>query len=200
MGFNSGNRLLLLLLSISLTISFTITSGDRRYFIRNFCSESGNYTLDSPFRKNLKLALSNLPSNTSSNYGYYNVSVGQASDKVYAISYCRGDVSPDTCKSCVDDSIQEIFQCCPNQIEALGFYDYCLLRYSNRSMFGLLETLPSFNWTSKIVVNITYQFKQEPENLLNLLREDIDSGRNFTVSYWESLEDFFICTGISELA
>ncbi|XP_052181842.1 cysteine-rich receptor-like protein kinase 29 [Diospyros lotus] len=178
------SRFLLFFLFNSLIKSFTITSGDPSAFIKCYCSEAGNYTIGSPFKENLNLALSYLPSNTSLNNGFYNVSVGQTSDIVYAISYCRGDVLSDICRSCVYDSVQEIFHCCPNQMEALGFYDYCMLRYSNRYIFGVLETQPRFNWSSEVIVNSTNQFEQELESLLNRLVAEAawqSQGKKFAV-------------------
>ncbi|XP_052181844.1 cysteine-rich receptor-like protein kinase 7 [Diospyros lotus] len=178
------SRFLLFFLFNSLIKSFTITSGDPVAFIKCYCSEAGNYTIGSPFKENLNLALSYLPSNTSLNNGFYNVSVGQTSDIVYAISYCRGDVLSDSCTRCVHDSVQEIFHCCPNQMEALGIYDYCMLRYSNRYIFGVLETQPRFNWSSEVIVNSTNQFEQELESLLNRLVAEAawqSQGKKFAV-------------------
>ncbi|XP_076957379.1 cysteine-rich receptor-like protein kinase 29 [Bidens hawaiensis] len=38
------------------------------------------------------------------------------------------------CRSCLNDSIAKLRKLCPNQKEALGLYDYCLLQYSNRTL------------------------------------------------------------------
>ncbi|KAK2990999.1 hypothetical protein RJ640_005481, partial [Escallonia rubra] len=44
---------------------------------------------------------------------------------------------------CVDDPTRRLRQLCPNQKEAIVYYDDCMVRYSNRSIFGIMETTPS---------------------------------------------------------
>ncbi|KAK3024962.1 hypothetical protein RJ639_042769 [Escallonia herrerae] len=46
------------------------------------------------------------------------------------------------CRRCVDDSTRRLRQLCPYQKEAIGHYDDCMVRYSNRSIFGIMETTP----------------------------------------------------------
>ncbi|KAM4110783.1 hypothetical protein ACJW30_05G018200 [Castanea mollissima] len=62
---------------------------------------------------------------------------------VYAIGLCRGNVKPDICRSCLNDSRYRLTQLCPNQKEAIGWNDNCMLRFSNRSIFGIMETQPT---------------------------------------------------------
>ncbi|PNY12159.1 cysteine-rich receptor-like protein kinase [Trifolium pratense] len=75
---------------------------------------------------------------------FYNFSYGQNTDKVNAIGLCRGDVKPDDCRNCLNDSRVLLTRLCPNQKEAIGWYDNCMLRYSNRSIFGIMEGEPLF--------------------------------------------------------
>ncbi|KAJ9566786.1 hypothetical protein OSB04_002752 [Centaurea solstitialis] len=56
------------------------------------------------------------------------------------ISLCRGDVNPDDCQICVNDSIVPLRRRCPNQTEAIIYYDYCFLMYSNASILGNVDT------------------------------------------------------------
>ncbi|KAD7117326.1 hypothetical protein E3N88_04594 [Mikania micrantha] len=44
---------------------------------------------------------------------------------------CRGDVNLDSCQTCLNNSIVRLGQLCPNQKEAIGYYDNCLVKYSN---------------------------------------------------------------------
>jgi hypothetical protein len=109
-------------------------------FLDNFCiNGNGNYTANSTYQTNLNILLSNLSTNTEINYGFYNFSYGQNTDKVNAIGLCRGDVKPDVCRKCLNDSRVLLTQLCPNQKEAIGWYENCMLRYSNRSIFGIME-------------------------------------------------------------
>ncbi|CAL9001515.1 unnamed protein product [Prunus brigantina] len=110
-------------------------------------SEKGNYTTGSTYRTNLNTLLSFLssPSNNGNGYGFYNFSSGENADQVHAIALCRGDVRTDTCRGCLSNSTQKLTQVCPNQKEAIGFYDECMLRYANRSIYGAMETDPVFS-------------------------------------------------------
>ncbi|CAL9001608.1 unnamed protein product [Prunus brigantina] len=115
-------------------------------FPSHYCFyEKGNYT-SSTYRTNLNTLLSSLssPSNNGNGYGFYNSSFGENADQVHAIALCRGDVRTDTCRGCLSNSTQKLTQVCPNQKEAIGFYDECMLRYANRSIYGAMETAPVF--------------------------------------------------------
>ncbi|CAL9001621.1 unnamed protein product [Prunus brigantina] len=103
----------------------------------------GNYTTGSTYRTNLNTLLSSL-SNNGNGYGFYNSSFGENADQVHAIALCRGDVRTDTCRGCLSNSTQKLTQVCPNQKEAIGFYEECMLRYANRSIYGAMETAPLF--------------------------------------------------------
>ncbi|XP_008234232.1 PREDICTED: cysteine-rich receptor-like protein kinase 10 [Prunus mume] len=109
-------------------------------------NEKGNYTTNSTYQTNLNTLLSSLssPSNNGNGYGFYNSSYGENADEVHAIALCRGDVMGDTCRGCLSNSTQKLTQLCPNQKEAFGFYDECMLRYANRSVYGAMEAAPAF--------------------------------------------------------
>ncbi|PQM32585.1 hypothetical protein Pyn_10223 [Prunus yedoensis var. nudiflora] len=116
-------------------------------FRSHSCSnEKGNYTTNSTYQTNLNTLLSSLssPSYNGNGYGFYNSSYGENADEVHAIALCRGDVMADTCRGCLSNSTQKLTQLCPNQKEAFGFYDECMLRYANRVIYGAMETSPTF--------------------------------------------------------
>ena len=117
-------------------------------FLYNFCSEIvGNYTDNSTYEANLNTLLSSLSSNNEIDYGFYNFSYGQNSDKVNAIALCRGDVMTDACRSCV-----------------------------NNSIFGTAQTLPSFYmWNAGNASNVE-DFNQVLGNLMASLRSKAASG------------------------
>ncbi|KAH1035990.1 hypothetical protein AAZX31_20G125400 [Glycine max] len=115
-------------------------------FVKHYCfDQNGNYTANSTFQANLNTLLSNLSSNTEIDYGFYNFSNGQNTDKVNVIGMCRGDLKPEACRSCLNNSRILLTQLCPNQKEAIGWYDQCMLRYSTRSIFGIMESDPLYN-------------------------------------------------------
>jgi hypothetical protein len=139
-----SSRLLFFLSAISLlTAQAVAQTAD---FLYHFClNDNGNYTGNSTYERNLNHLLSSLSSNTEIDYCLYKYSsCGQNSDQVFAIGLCRGDVDPDVCRSCLDNATSLLKQLCPNQKEAIGWFDYCMLRYSNRYILGLEESSPAF--------------------------------------------------------
>ncbi|XP_050212586.1 cysteine-rich receptor-like protein kinase 29 isoform X2 [Mercurialis annua] len=139
----------------------------------------GNYTANSTYQKNLNTLLSTLISNTQITYGFYNLSVGQIPDQANAIALCKGDVSIQECRGCIRNSTRQIIEHCPNYKEVLGFYDSCMLRFSNRSIFGLMETQPTVHMVNEENVTDANQFDSALQKLLSRLRSKAASG-NFT--------------------
>ncbi|KAG6703139.1 hypothetical protein I3842_07G069300 [Carya illinoinensis] len=110
------------------------------------CFDKGNYTSNSTYRVNLNTVLASMSSNTKISYGFYNLSVGENSDQVNAIALCGGLIGTDECRSCVNTSSHDLLQYCPNQKEAIIWYPECMVRYSNRSIFGALEANPLYSF------------------------------------------------------
>ncbi|CAJ1977289.1 unnamed protein product [Sphenostylis stenocarpa] len=157
--------LCILVILVSISQSYAQSS-----FLYYFCkNDKGNYTANSTYQNNLNTLLSSLSSNTDIDYGFYNFSYGQNSERVNAIGLCRGDVKPDACRRCLNDSKVLLTQLCPNQKEAIGWYDNCLLRYSNRSLFSTMETAPTAcMWNIGNATDID-QFNQVLRSLLDSL-------------------------------
>ncbi|CAO2815392.1 unnamed protein product [Amaranthus hypochondriacus] len=127
-------------------------------FASSFCIEkSGTYTKNSLYRTNLNLAFSNLTS-ASSVRGFSNFTSGDGVDKVYALYYCRGDLKLADCRNCVETAITRILFECPNEKEAIVYFEECTFRYANRSIFSLEEEDPN-DWSySKDMVPDKDQF------------------------------------------
>ncbi|KAK1375183.1 Cysteine-rich receptor-like protein kinase 29 [Heracleum sosnowskyi] len=140
-------------------------------FVAKVCGTNGNYANNSIYHKNLDSALANLSfaANTS-NSGFYNVSVGQDLNRVNAIVLCRGDVQPDICRSCVKDSINKLREICPNQKEAVEWYDECMLRYSNTWILHNLATQPDWVNVNGYNASDMVQFNQDLTDLLDDLK------------------------------
>ena len=165
---------LLVLSSIYMFIAQAIAQPN---FLYQFCLNNGNYTSNSTYKANLNHLLSSLFSNTEIDYGFYNSSYGQNPDKVYAIGLCRGDAKPDVCRSCLNNATKLLTQLCPNQKEAIGWYDYCMLRYSLRNIFGIMENSPSFYmWNYNNVSSNLDKFNQDLRTLLDGLRVQAVAG------------------------
>ncbi|GAB4831041.1 hypothetical protein Ancab_040223 [Ancistrocladus abbreviatus] len=132
------------------------------------CSNSGNYTPNSEYRYNLDNLIGKL-SSESSVTGFYNGSFGESPNQVYALYFCPGDTNQQLCHSCVQNATSTIVNKCPNQIGATLWYDSCLIRYSNESFFGKLDS--SDEWGMYLMQNITNvsvtSFMQVVNNTLN---------------------------------
>ena len=142
------------------------------------CYDTGNYTSNSTYRANLNTLLASMINNTKINYGFYNFSFGEAPDKVYAIALCRGDASPSECRSCINGSSSQLLKACPNQKEAITWPDKCSLRYSNRSIFNVLEVNPRFAFYNTGNVQDVEAFNNVLFPLLNRLRNRTASGNS----------------------
>ncbi|KAA8519958.1 hypothetical protein F0562_014132 [Nyssa sinensis] len=127
------------------------------------------------YQTNLNTLLSSLSSNIDRN-GFYSSSEGQGSDMVNGIALCRGDVELDICRSCVNDSTRRLSQLCPNNKQAIGWYDYCMLRYSNQSFLGTMDTRPALYLWNRNNISDVVQFNQNLRNLLDGLRGRAGSG------------------------
>ncbi|KAI3682680.1 hypothetical protein L1987_82838 [Smallanthus sonchifolius] len=125
----TGNTLLLFCLNIFIyLINFPIKAQPQYPY--HICHNETTYTPNSLYSRNLDTALTSLQTNNSGS-GYYNSSAGQGTDAANAICLCRGDVELNMCQTCLRDSIYRLRQTCPNQTQAIIYYEYCLLKYSN---------------------------------------------------------------------
>ncbi|XP_020233083.1 cysteine-rich repeat secretory protein 38-like [Cajanus cajan] len=165
------------LLFLFLFMIISETRAQPSYFLNHFCdNDKGNFTANSTYHANLNTLLSNLTSNVEIDYGFYNSSYGQNSEKVNAIGLCRGDVKPGECRHCLNMSTALLTRLCPNQKEAISYHDKCMLRYSNRTIFGVVETWPSFYmWNANNATDVE-QFNQVLGNLMRNLTSIAASG------------------------
>ncbi|KAM1033409.1 hypothetical protein FF1_036897 [Malus domestica] len=136
-----------------------------------------NYTTNSTYQTDLNRLLSSLPSNENGNgYGFYNASyrLNSLNEHIYAIGLCHGYVKAEDCRSCLNNSRHALLQHCPNRKEAIIWYDKCMLRFSNRSIYGVMETSPSFSFYN--INNISSSALEEREKLLESIRREAAAG------------------------
>ncbi|RXH99340.1 hypothetical protein DVH24_011665 [Malus domestica] len=147
-------------------------------------NEKGNYTTNSTYQTNLNRLLSSLPSDENGNgYGFYNASyrLDSSNEHIYAIGLCRGDVTVGDCRGCLNNSRYDLLQRCPNQMEVFGSYEKCMLRYSNRFIYGVMETEPSrpslYYWNINNISSSDLDgFNQELKKLLDSIRREAAAG------------------------
>jgi hypothetical protein len=142
------------------------------------CSTTANYTSNSTYRANLNSLLASMSSNTEIDYGFYNFTAGENSDKVNAVALCRGDISMEECRSCVNASSHDLLQYCPNQKEAIIRYTTCMVRYSNKLIFGVMEENPLLAYYNVLNVSDVEGFNQVLRTLLDMLRNRAASGNS----------------------
>jgi hypothetical protein len=129
------------------------------------------------YRENLNSLFSSLSSKNQIDNGFYNFSAGDNSDKVNAVALCRGDLTASNCRSCVNMSAHELLLLCPNKKEGIMWYMNCTVRFSNNSIFGVMELKPlRALYSSANVTDGSGTFKQVRRNLLDSLRSKAASG------------------------
>jgi hypothetical protein len=150
------------------------TIAQRDPYVLYQCSTNNS---TSAYKANLNSLLSYLIySNNQTNNGFYNLSAGENSDKVNVIALCRGDLTPTNCRSCVSLCAEELLFVCPNQKEGIMWYGNCTVRYSNNSIFGIMEFEPVRALTSTTVSDVSGTFKKMRGTLLDSLRSKAASG------------------------
>ncbi|KAL3727575.1 hypothetical protein ACJRO7_032329, partial [Eucalyptus globulus] len=115
-------------------------------YVHERCAERGNCAPRSKFEDNLRSLFSRgdyAVSNKGPIYGFYNTTEGEDPDKVYGLFLCRGDVAANRCQSCIQEASNTLVERCPGQKEGTIWYDECLMRYSNRPLFSIMETRPT---------------------------------------------------------
>ncbi|XVF87659.1 hypothetical protein PTKIN_Ptkin18bG0138100 [Pterospermum kingtungense] len=106
-------------------------------FVYVNCTGGIKYTPSSQFRENLDRLLNQRLD--GSIYAFFNYTEGGNLDKVYGLFLCRGDVQPNICQRCIGTASAEIKKKCPLDNEAIIWYDECLVRYSYRSFFSIMD-------------------------------------------------------------
>ncbi|KAL8267214.1 hypothetical protein R6Q59_004558 [Mikania micrantha] len=169
----AGKHLLWIFLTFTHLINtVTVAQPDFRYYV---CGDGDNYTRNSTYQRNLDTTLSELPL-TNSGLGFFNLSSGQGNNRVNSAALCQGDMEPDLCLACINDSIIKLREVCPNQKEAVGYYGRCLLKYSDAAVTGNIQTNDS-----GIVINVQSasnvdQFIEDLDSLMDKLKADAAAG------------------------
>jgi len=113
----------------------------------HYCSNT-TFTANSTYQSNLDLVLSSLSSKATPVTGFSNASASEVS----GLFLCRGDVNTTVCQDCVAIAAKEIPRRCPFQIGAIIWYDKCLLRYSNESIFATINDAPGISLVNTLVI------------------------------------------------
>ncbi|KAH1091158.1 hypothetical protein J1N35_018415 [Gossypium stocksii] len=181
MGSSSSTTFLLFLYSFLLApATLTLSQLNDVYFERNCSDTNGNYTPNSAYQTSLNAIISQFPTLTCFNYGFFNLSAGESLDKVYSSALCRGDLTQDRCYSCLNYTGTELERFCPWNKAAITWSELCLVRYANRDMYGLLENDPPRTCVyNEQNASNPVQFNQALSDLLNELSAKAAAGGPF---------------------
>ncbi|KAG5406776.1 hypothetical protein IGI04_012895 [Brassica rapa subsp. trilocularis] len=180
-----------------LTTSFRATA-ESPYFFHHLCRNTTRYSSNSIYSTNLKTLRSSLSStNASYSTGFQNATAGQAPDTVTGLFLCRGDVSPEVCRSCVSFSVKDIVAKCPNQREATIYYDECMLRYSDQdvsSNLTLADDFLMYNDYKTAPKDVDLFKKVASTTMMEAAFEAVNSSRYFCTrkAKWIDFKDLYV--------
>lgn len=154
------------------------------------------------YKQNLNTLLASFLSKTNNNYGFYNSSFGQNSERVNAIALCRGDVAPNECRDCVNETSSRLLTNCPGRKEAIIWGELCTVRYSDTPIFYRKEESPFKLLPSPNPTADPEKYRNVLDPLLERLRSHASSGdslRKFADGYRrvpdeEDIYGFLQCT------
>ncbi|KAE8696397.1 Detected protein of confused Function [Hibiscus syriacus] len=149
------------------------------------CSNS-IFAANSPYAVNLKDLLNALSVRTPRT-GFGRASVGQPPARVHGLALCRGDMSSQDCKSCVEEAAVEIQKRCPNKRGAIIWYYDCLVKYENRDFFGEIDTQNKFYIPNPNNANNPAAFNRQTKRLLSRLTNQ--ASRNSTLYAYGELQE-----------
>ncbi|KAJ9566170.1 hypothetical protein OSB04_002136 [Centaurea solstitialis] len=113
------------------------------HYLDSECSQVQNSTIDTIYQANLQTLLKFVAKNAPLQDGFSYTSVGNGSNQVNGLGWCRGDISPTTCFDCLNESINIPLQDCPESKGLVIWTTLCNLRFSNKSFFGEVWTRSS---------------------------------------------------------
>ncbi|XP_039169877.1 cysteine-rich receptor-like protein kinase 15 [Eucalyptus grandis] len=160
----SNHEILLRGLPLSLFFFFfkTFSTGLSPELLDYECPNTTLFTPNSTYQSNLNTLLSSLSSAATNNTdGFANATAGQnPPDQAYGLFLCRSDISTATCSDCVATGKRDIRQVCPDQRVSVIWYEKCMLRYSNKSIFSVMEVTPSFTLLNLWNISERARFRQ----------------------------------------
>ncbi|MED6170592.1 hypothetical protein PIB30_032498 [Stylosanthes scabra] len=116
-------------------------SQDPVYLSHKCLTTNYQTTLD---KKRITTLLAYLSSKARNSNNKDDFQMTNVDNKVFGLYLCRGDIPSSLCAECIVNATDRIASECPMSIEAMIWYNYCLLRYSNYSFFRTMSTSPRF--------------------------------------------------------
>jgi hypothetical protein len=118
-------------------------------YLYHFCANTTVTDNNGSYLSSLRSLLSSLSFYATSNFQFYGLSPtlsisSNASSKIqisipihtiHTIFLCRGDLNTEICAKCVGSATQSLVDFCSRERTAVIWYDECMVRYSNESIF-----------------------------------------------------------------
>ncbi|XP_039167754.1 putative receptor-like protein kinase At4g00960 isoform X1 [Eucalyptus grandis] len=151
-----------------------------QFFPKPYCGSTGNFSADSTYQTTLATILSSISTANSLflTYGFFNASfaVSGASQTLYVIGSCHGDLTSESCRTCLNGSASDIRRLCPLQKEAVLYSENRSVRYSNTSIFRTVKTDPYYVLNNVNDVTSPDTYNAALRTLLDRLRGETAGG------------------------
>ena len=202
-SFNPFSLPILFFSILSLSFLSLTTHAADPVYLTDVCANN-TFSANSIYQSNLKSLLSSLDSNATRNIEFFNTTTGQnTSDPVYGLFNCRGDVTPQLCRDCVNAVVKVLTSKCSREKVALTYYDECIVCYSNRSFFSTVDEKPRLGLLN--TQNVTDQDKFNRllnTSMLQLVTETSDAPtgskkfetKQVSISAFQTLYNLAQCT------
>lgn len=151
--------------SLFLILLFCICTAVSVDPLGNFCNDATKFN-NAKTSANIGKVLAELLSVSAKDI-FSTTSYGDATNLVYGLYQCRGDISSNECLSCIKDAAKEIRKRCPDQTDARIWYDFCFLRYNTKNFLGQVETSPGIFYYNVDFVSDTDFFNKKLVQLNN---------------------------------
>ncbi|XP_027364924.1 cysteine-rich receptor-like protein kinase 25 [Abrus precatorius] len=156
-------------------LNFAKTKAQDPNFLYQVCSKN-RFTPNNTYQVDLRTLLSSLPSKATNTTQFFNNTVTgtNPSDTVYGLFMCRGDIPSDLCHQCVGNATQRLTTNaeCSLSVEAVMWYDECMVRYSNRSFFSTVATRPGYVLASPTNMTNQDSFNRLLYDTMNITADD----------------------------
>ncbi|KAL0911693.1 hypothetical protein M5K25_019850 [Dendrobium thyrsiflorum] len=137
--------------------------------INQECSKNFSIGSNNLLKHNIDHALSDLIVKTNL-YGFANSSNGIGPDTIYGLTRCRGDISHETCSSCLIEATNKIKKICPFSAETRIWYELCFVRYDSNNFLGQPDMSYTHGWFSTRVATDPADFDQAVNELMGAVK------------------------------
>ncbi|XP_031483658.1 cysteine-rich receptor-like protein kinase 10 [Nymphaea colorata] len=147
------------------------------------CPGNATYATNSTYQANLESLISSLAATAFFNNGFSREYKGSFPDQLMGLALCRGDATPDDCRNCIAVAGRLTLQICANKKSAVLWTVHCLLRYSNESFFGLVDSQNEMTLMNTDPLRTPKAFDQQVVSLLRNLTQSATRSNGSSLMY-----------------